>query len=308
MSAARPAGGYTSEAVSRLLHAAKPIGRLTGVLLGLGGVAIAMAFDVSLGAQVPATPVYVFGPIIAAWCAQRRDGILVSAVAAAGSVALQSLAGDLTATLLATIVTAVVRFSAFATIALLVSEVRTSTERLEVLSMRDDLTGLLNRRALLERLDEEIARARRKGTALSLVYADVDSFKTVNDRFGHGVGDDFLMRVAEGLEGTLRPTDIAARMGGDEFVVLLPETDEAGTAAIVGRLAEKLEPLEETFGAGLSLGCRTFLTAPESSETAINAADEAMYETKRRRKAALHGDRRGLSPVAPGSAPRRSTT
>ncbi len=121
--------------------------------------------------------------------------------------------------------------------------------------MRDELTGLLNRRALVERLEEEISRARRHGAPLSLIYADVDEFKEVNDRFGHAVGDEFLILVAETLTLTLRPTDHVARMGGDEFVVVLPETDSAGAEALASRISEGLLDLERTVRHGHVARC-----------------------------------------------------
>jgi diguanylate cyclase (GGDEF)-like protein len=289
--------GRASAVIDRLLHAARPVSRSTGVLLGVLIVGVTVAIDYALGPDIQFSVFYAFGPIVTAWCATRRDGILVAVLAALTSVALHLLNGELAAEPLPLLLSLLIRLGSLTLIAVLVAQVRALTERLETLSMRDSLTGLLNRRALLERLDEEIARARRKATPLSLVYADVDWFKSVNDRFGHSVGDEFLVLVADALSQSLRPTDIAARMGGDEFVVLLPETDAAGTARIAERLAEQLDPLETRYGAGLSLGFSSFATPPDSAESAINTADSAMYDAKRARKAGADGPPAAIAPA-----------
>ena len=279
-------GDHIDAAIDLLLHAARPLSRESGVLLGLAVIAAAAAVDYALGPNVQLTAVFALAPMVTAWCATRRDAVVVAIVAATVSAALHAVTGSVVAEPLPLLLTVFFRFSALAIIAILVAQVRATTERLEDLSMRDELTGLLNRRALVERLDEEIARAKRHETPLSLIYADIDEFKDVNDRFGHGVGDEYLIQVAEALTITVRPTDHVARMGGDEFVVVLPDTDAPGAHALAARLTEQMLDLERRYGAGLSLGITSFSTAPESVESAINAGDHEMYATKRARKLA----------------------
>ena len=153
---------------------------------------------------------------------------------------------------------------------------------------RDPLTGLYNRRFLGEALAREIERAKRYGHPLTLVMVDVDDFKAVNDRYGHVVGDTALRRVAEALLGNVRAGDLVFRYGGEEFVVLLPETENGGGP--VARLQEVLAaiPVPEAPGlvVSVSLGYVTWnplRDGPVTLEDLLQQADKVLYEIKRRR-------------------------
>lgn len=299
--------GYTGTLADRLLQAAKPVSRSGGILLGLTIVSAVAAADYWLLPTVQLTAMYVIAAVATAWCATRRDAVLVALLSALLSTAVQLLQGALVAQASPLMLTLFFRFISMAIVAVLVAEVRALTERYEELSMRDELTSLFNRRALIDRLEIEIARAQRHSTPLALLYADVDLFKGVNDRFGHATGDEFLMRIAEVMELTVRPADIAARMGGDEFVVVLPETDEAGAKALAERLTDQLAGLEGEYGTGLSIGIAAFPVAPESASVALNAADADMYAIKLAREIArLKTDL--ANEAAQGQARRQSTT
>src|SRR5437899_713505 len=108
---------------------------------------------------------------------------------------------------------------------------------------RDALTGLANRRALDERLEEELDRARRYRTHLSLVLVDIDDFKQVNDRYGHQSGDDLLRAFATALSGSLRELDLAARFGGEEFALLLPGTPSGGACIVAEQIRRLVSEL-----------------------------------------------------------------
>ncbi|HZS24205.1 MAG TPA: GGDEF domain-containing protein [Gaiellaceae bacterium] len=150
----------------------------------------------------------------------------------------------------------------------------------------DALTGLANRRTLDERLDEEVDRAQRHGTHLSLVLVDIDDFKQVNDRFGHQSGDDVLRAVAPVFAGTLRELDLAGRFGGEEFAVVLPGTTVAGARGVAeeirkafARIAVKA-PSGELVRVTASFGVAEFPSCP-SIKALIEQADAALYEAKR---------------------------
>ncbi|HEY7791324.1 MAG TPA: GGDEF domain-containing protein [Vicinamibacterales bacterium] len=159
-------------------------------------------------------------------------------------------------------------------------------ERLEALSVTDDLTQLYNSRYLNLALRREAKRAARNGLPLSLLFVDLDGFKTVNDRFGHQCGSRTLVEVAVIIRGSARETDIAARFGGDEFAVILPETDAAGALAVAERVRARIEASRFLEGDGLSLaitasvGVGTLPDAVDSADALLRAADQAMYAVK----------------------------
>jgi len=167
--------------------------------------------------------------------------------------------------------------------------VRFLSERIEALvaslgaaAHTDSLTGLANRLAYEAAYERELARMERGGACFALLLADLDQLKSINDRDGHGAGDEALCDVGHALRESLRGGDFAARIGGDEFAVLLPETDRAGAEQLGERLAHTLcerGPAERSLG--LSYG----VAIPGEDGTALNdvmrAADAALYDRKR---------------------------
>lgn len=148
----------------------------------------------------------------------------------------------------------------------------------------DPLTGLLNRRGFEEAFDVEIERARRADGGLSVIVGDLDRFKDVNDRFGHVAGDEVLRRVGATIVSTKRGWDIAARIGGEEFAVLAPDTDEHGAYVLAERLRLEIEQTFEPAGAGqltASFGIVSFPIHGQTAEALLQAADQALYAAKR---------------------------
>jgi len=164
-----------------------------------------------------------------------------------------------------------------------VERLRRENERLAGLAYRDPLTGLRNRRYFSERLGEELCRLRRARTkSLSVICIDVNDFKRVNDTMGHAAGDAALVAVGQLLEMLVRTSDIACRVGGDEFVLLLPDTDEVQVKTVLARLRAHLPALAGVgLGTrGLSLGAATYERGDDELRL-LSRADEEMYEDKR---------------------------
>jgi diguanylate cyclase (GGDEF)-like protein len=170
-----------------------------------------------------------------------------------------------------------------------------SNNKLQALSFMDTLTGGYNRRYLEQTLGIEVARAVRFNRPLSVMMFDLDNFKAVNDTRGHAAGDEVLREVWQATLGTLREVDAAARYGGDEFSIILPETDEAAAygvaerlqAAIRYRLHARFGPASPEGRVTASIGivtARPGETGTPTPDYLIDAADERLYEAKRRGK------------------------
>lgn len=154
------------------------------------------------------------------------------------------------------------------------------------MAVTDGLTGLYNHRFIFERLEEEIAKVARYGRPLSIIMLDIDNFKQVNDTFGHRAGDEVILSVAHAIMASLRKTDVAGRYGGEEFLVLLPETDLKAAHIVaekirntVALLQFETKDLAVTISAGVAEAEKG-----ESFEALINRADAKLYTAKRNGK------------------------
>jgi diguanylate cyclase (GGDEF)-like protein len=154
----------------------------------------------------------------------------------------------------------------------------------------DELTGCAVRRVLRQRVEGEIARSVRSGSPLSLLMIDVDQFKSVNDTYGHVVGDHVLASIGMVLRHNGRPFDVVSRIGGDEFAVLLPDTDVPGAVEVAERVRNDLPSAVEV-PVTLSIGVGSFDRATPSLESLLDGADFALYQVKRagRDAIAVHG-------------------
>jgi diguanylate cyclase (GGDEF)-like protein len=165
------------------------------------------------------------------------------------------------------------------------AELRALYSREIDLSRRDPLTGLLNRRGFMETVVTETHRMARHRRPLTIAYVDVDNFKLINDRYGHEAGDEFLTGLGRNMAARLRITDCLARVGGDEFAILLPETDEAAARRVVGEIHQALRRFSSGHNAAatVSVGAVTFASAL-TADAMIAMADRAMYAIKQNGK------------------------
>ena len=170
----------------------------------------------------------------------------------------------------------------FLLITFLVAHLKVLHVRERELARVDDLTKVATRLALYEFAEVELNRARRFQLPMTLAYIDLDSFKEVNDRSGHAAGDRVLITVARHMRRSIRQTDLVARMGGDEFALILPNTGTDAALAVLDKLlttltrSMRLNRWPVTF----SVGVVTFLNAPESVDQMVQRADEIMYSVK----------------------------
>lgn len=157
---------------------------------------------------------------------------------------------------------------------------RRLAERLHYLATRDGLSGCLSYLAFRRALDLEVARCRRYGRRFSLVMADLDNFKTVNDTYGHDIGDRVLRQVAEALRAGARSADVVGRVGGDEFAVLAPETGPVGAEEVARRLQDQVRASSLPVEVTVSYGTATWIGKTDDLESVVRRADRALYAAK----------------------------
>lgn len=165
---------------------------------------------------------------------------------------------------------------------LLQEELREANEKLHELSTTDGLTGLRNRRHFDEALEREIARAHRYGTPLSLILADIDHFKAVNDTLGHAGGDEVLRAFARVMRAGLRTNDIAARYGGEEVALIMPHTDLPGATTVAERLRATFASEVVVVGEREHRSTASFGVATMNADSSklVERADRALYRSK----------------------------
>jgi len=146
----------------------------------------------------------------------------------------------------------------------------------------DPLTGVYNKHFLLRALSAEVERSKRHGFPLSIMFIDLNKFKKINDQMGHSIGDDVLRKTAEKIKKSVRTTDVIARYGGDEFVLVMPQTDLNSAYKLLNRLTEAISNLEFQGGysIGISAGITCFPDDGDNVDNLINLADRRMYENK----------------------------
>jgi diguanylate cyclase (GGDEF)-like protein len=266
---------------------------LLTVLLFLSIPLLGMA-DYATGPDFGFSLVYLVPIIVLAWYAEHgRVAIAAAVLAAACSIGADATFHGVTPI---TLWNGFTRLGLFVALAALASRVRMDRDRLATMNVRlarlleeeqrlartDPLTGLANSRAFGDALHRAIARNRRDRTPLAVACFDLDNFKSLNDTQGHAGGDRALLAAAGALTRVARSADVAARIGGDEFAVLLHNCNEAGAHAVAGRMLQEITCVMERAGTGLgaSVGVACFPEPPDDPDVALGAADRALYQAK----------------------------
>lgn len=255
----------------------------TIILLGLLQVLILGFLDYETGYELSFSVFYVFPVAFIAWFAEKRTAFVISVLSAFTWQICNYLAGEVHSNFLISLWNTATRFGFFIIIAILLAKMKQSYALQMNLARTDYLTGAANARSFYDIVEMEINRSRRYKRTFSLAYFDADNFKIINDTLGHHVGSDLLVRVVRVIKETLRSTDTIARIGGDEFAVLLPETDEQQARFVIEKLQKNLlaEMDEQNWAVTFSIGVITYIDAPETVDKAIKLADELMYDVKK---------------------------
>jgi diguanylate cyclase (GGDEF)-like protein len=242
--------------------------------------------DFVTGPEISFSLFYLVPISLVTWVRSKGRGVLISIIAAITWLLADIAAGQTYSHPLIPFWNAIIRFGFFIIVTLLLSSLKNTLELKEQLAKTDFLTGVTNARSFFELADLEIYRAKRYQHPFTIVYIDLDNFKTVNDTCGHLTGDRLLRLVADTIRNNIRITDVLARLGGDEFAVLLPETDPEQSEIAINKVQTQLldEMKKNNWPVTFSIGAVTFLKPPESVDEMIKKADDLMYSAKKNGK------------------------
>jgi len=254
-------------------------------LIGIIGVT-----DYLTGYELAFSLFYVIPIALITWTVGKQPGLLTSLAGALVWLSADIASGNTYSNPFIPIWNTFIRLTFFVLITLLLSAMKSATEREREVARRDYLTGAVNSRFFYELVRMEMDRLRRYEHPFTLAYFDLDNFKSVNDQFGHPVGDQALCTVVSTAQKHLRRTDVVARLGGDEFGILMPETNqESARVALIKLRSRLLEVMREhnwpiTFSIGV-LSCSD--CEPNTVDELIRLVDELMYSVKRESKDAI---------------------
>lgn len=258
------------------------LGLLCSIALGFADIRM-------LGAEMTFTLIYLIPISVTAWFAGRVYGVSLALICSMMWFSAYAISNPRFMGSPLPYVNFITKTMILTGFAVLLDKLKSSLKLATSLSLTDYNTGTANSRAFVLDLEREIQRAGRYGSPLTVLYMDVDNFKTVNDKFGHSSGDKLLKAVAKTLMESVRSTDTVARMGGDEFAVLLLETGPESAHSIAHKIFARLSaiPGELKQDCTFSIGAITFRRVPPTADDIIHAADSLMYSVKNRGKNAV---------------------
>ncbi|OGT71589.1 MAG: hypothetical protein A3H44_14125 [Gammaproteobacteria bacterium RIFCSPLOWO2_02_FULL_57_10] len=262
---------------------------VVNLLVSIGLAAVAW-IDYVTGTEIRIFPLYFLPLMLAAWQLHKFTTIAYAISASLIWATVMYFSGREYSTGSIWLINFVTQSVAFLLVSLLVSTLHRVIDNERRLSRTDLLTGLPNRRDFFERSAQIVELCRRNNRPVTLGYIDLDNFKKANDTLGHEHGDSLLQAVADTFRSHLRTTDLCARMGDDEFVVLLPETDVELALPILERIREVLASNAQFTRSDVtaSIGAITYLKVPSVVDDMIAKADEMMYRAKSSSKNSVH--------------------
>jgi diguanylate cyclase (GGDEF)-like protein len=255
----------------------------TGVaLIGVLGILAVCVIDYASGVEVRVVPLYYLPLSVVAWQMGRRPVVAAAALCALCWAAANYFAGQRFSSPFVWGFNVLMQGLSCAVVGVLIVALRAAVAHERTVSRTDALTSLLNARNFYEEAARVLALSRRKRHPVALAYLDLDNFKSVNDNLGHRAGDELLRAVAAIIQGSMRKSDVAARIGGDEFAVLLPETSPEEARLACERLrtlvAERFS--RDAWPVTASVGGVAFLAVPDTVDAMVHLADTRMYAAK----------------------------
>ena len=270
-------------------EAAKKISKPIWIGLGLlvlGGVAF---LDYITGVEFSFSLFYLLPISLISWAISERVGLLFAILSSSVWIAVDIWSGNRASNLFAYMWNATTRLGFFL-LPVFIIRLNRAMQSERIFARTDFLTGVLNARSFHELAQMEINRSIRYQRPFTIAFIDVDNFKTINDTFGHTTGDTVLRSIATNIKVHLRKTDIIARIGGDEFIVMLPETDGNGAPAVISSMQRALskEMNENGWSVTFSMGVLTLAAPQLSVDEMLGRADQLMYRVKNAGKNNIH--------------------
>jgi diguanylate cyclase (GGDEF)-like protein len=247
------------------------------VLVGLIGLV-----DYLTGNEITFSLFYLLPIVLVTLAVNQSVGLLISFLSALTLLGAQIAAGQIYSSPIVYFLNTMIRAVFYFFVTYLVSALHKSQIEERLAARTDFVTGAVNARFFNELLQMEIDRIRRYPHPITVVYIDIDNFKLVNDLYGHQIGDEVLRYIVSELQSQLRKTDIVARVGGDEFVLMLPSTQQQEAELVLDKVRRNLQDAmkRRNWPVTFSMGVVTCVAPPYSSQQLIQMADELMYEVK----------------------------